>query len=396
MIKDIRVRQILDSRGEPTIEVGLRAASGRFYYAQIPSGKSRGSSEAKVLPFGAAKDVLGRVRRHIIAGNFRTIRSLDNALIRLDGTRNKSKLGGNLMLGISIAFARMLAGEKKKEVWNAVRSEFFKKAPQRKPYLFSNLINGGAHAATNLQIQEFMVVVKPKGTLKKSVEALTDLYEALGILLKKKNRGKDVPLGDEKGYAMNFKDNFEPIAILESIIRKKHLQKSFALALDSAATNFATKSGYLFEGKKISRDELLKHYLSYLKKSELLFSMEDPFAENDVMGFSTLRRSAQTLWVVGDDITVTNPQLIGRYGGSHVVNSVIIKPNQIGTVSETCDAISAARRYGLKVIVSHRSGETQDTFVAHLARACGADGVKFGAPAKERLVKYRELARIYG
>ena len=394
-IQDVTLRKIFDSRGEPTIEVSVKSGN-RWFSASVPSGKSRGSKEARVFSFVEAVRALARIRRVILKKEFSSIRALDNALIRLDNTKNKSRLGGNLMLGISIAFVRALAVAKNEEPWQILRREFFPKgASGRAPHIFANVINGGAHADNNLDIQEYMVVAKAGALVRARVENLIDFYSRLGVVLKKKNSGRRVPVGDEGGYSLDFKNNFEPIAILTGLVRARGLTGSFALALDAAATGFYARGLYAFGGKKLTSARLAGEYARYFENSRILFSIEDPFAEGDADGFSLLRRKIPRAWIVGDDLTATSPSEIRKYAASSAINAVIIKPNQIGTVSEAADAISAARQYGLKTIISHRSGETEDTFMIHFAKASRADGVKIGAPARERMIKYNELMRLY-
>ncbi len=398
VIKNLSIQQIFDSRGEPTIEVGVLDAKNRWFFAQVPSGKSRGKNEVRVLNFQSAKHALQkRVKKAIVGKNYNSVRTLDISLLRLDSTKNKSRIGGNLTLGISVAFSRAVAAEKGKEIWQILRSEFFAKvkSSNKKPLVFSNLINGGLHADNNLNIQEYMVVARPTLSIAATVQKLIDFYHNLGIFLKKESGLKNIPIGDEGGYAINFKNNFEPIAILEKLIYKYRLQKKFLIGLDAAATNFCKGKKYLFDRKRFSAEHLTGEYVRYFKNSKLLFSIEDPFAENDPKGFFLLRKKLPKALIIGDDLTTTNPATIKKSAGQNLINAVIIKPNQIGTVSETCEAIKTAKKYNLKTIISHRSGETKDNFIIHLARASGADGVKIGAPARERLLKFDELIRIY-
>jgi len=393
-IQDITVRKIFDSRGESTIEVSLKAGN-RWFSASVPSGKSRGSREAKVFSFSEAVRALARIQRVILKKDFSSIRALDNVLIRLDNTKNKSSLGGNLMLGISVAFVRASAAAKNEEPWQTLRKEFFSEDSKLKvPLIFANVINGGAHADNNLDIQEYMVVARG-ASVRARVENLIDFYDCLGAVLKKKNSGRGVPVGDEGGYSLDFKNNFEPILVLENLIRTRGLTNNFSLALDAAATGFFARGSYIFGGKKLTSARLAGEYAHYFEKSRILFSIEDPFAERDAAGFSLTRKKMPRVWIVGDDLTVTNSSEIKKHAERKTINAVIIKPNQIGTVSEAADAILAANQYGLKTIISHRSGETEDAFIIHLAKASGADGVKIGAPTRERMAKYNELIRLY-
>ncbi|MEK7193424.1 MAG: phosphopyruvate hydratase [Patescibacteria group bacterium] len=401
-VKDITVREIFDSRSGPTIEVRGR---NPLISASVPSGKSRGNREAKVFSFREAFLGIKTIVKNLGGRNFQSVRDLDEALLRLDGTANKSKLGGNVTLAVSMFGARMLAAERGKEVWQVLREEFFKGAKDVPPLIFSNLINGGAHAANNLDIQEYMVVVHPVRTssngvksgksVAEDIQALIRFYRELGDLFKKTRKIQNIPIGDEGGYSLNFKSNFEPITVLEKLVKKFHLESRFGLALDVAASGFLKNGEYYFSGKRFSSEQLAAEYLCYFKKSKFLFSVEDPFAERDAQGFALLREKLPDAWVVGDDLTTTNPTTIQKYAHEGVINAVIIKPNQIGTISEACKAIAVAKKHGLKTIVSHRSGETEDSFITHLAKAGGADGVKIGAPIRERISKFNELARIY-
>lgn len=397
-IKNISVQKIFDSRGEPTIEMELQNGSGRGFQAQIPSGRSRGVNEATVLSYGDAKKVIGRTVKKILRGkNFESIRKFDELLLKIDGSPAKNKLGGNVALGLSIAIARGIAAERGMETWRLLQEEFFKnKKPGRLPLIFSNVINGGAHANNNLDIQEYMVVVKTTKPLTNSIEKLIAFYRRLGMLLKRKRRLQNLPVGDEEGYSVDFKNNFEPITILGSLIKKMSLEKEFGIGLDAAASGLYGKGGYRFGGRNLSRDELLKTYQGYFSGSSLLFSIEDPFAEKDFSGFKELKKIMPKKLVVGDDITTTNAKTIDDAGRRRLIDAVIIKPNQIGTVTETCVAIKTAEKNNLQYIISHRSGETADNFIIDLARASGAYGVKIGAPAKERMIKFNELLKDYG
>ncbi|MDD5547284.1 MAG: phosphopyruvate hydratase [Candidatus Pacebacteria bacterium] len=401
-IKDIVLRQIYDSRGEETLEVDLVTGAGDSFWAQIPSGKSRGKNEASVLNFKQAQRVYKELlEKDLIGKEFDSIKKLDKFLISWDDTKNKGKLGGNLTLGISVAFARALAFEKGMELWKLLGIEFFGGEDfDKAPMIFSNLINGGAHAENNLDIQEYMVVAGNSGKVKDSVKRLVQFYKKLEDYLKENHsvtgsRGK-LAIGDEGGFSVNFKNNFEPVEILENLIRKLEVEKWFVLGLDVAASNFYKKGKYLFDGKEISADELKDIYLNYFKRSKFLYSIEDPFAEEDFGGFKKLAGEiGENKIIVGDDLTVTNPVLINKFAKEGLINCVIIKPNQIGTVMETCEAMLAAKKNKIGIIVSHRSGETNDNFIIHLARAGGADGVKIGAPVRERMGKFNELMRIY-
>lgn len=397
-LEDIKVKEIFDSRGESTIEVEVFDEKLNSFSAQIPSGKSRGKREAAVLSFKEAEKVLNdRVKKELVHKKFTSIKDLDNFLIGLDGTKNKEKLGGNLMLGISVAFARALAHKENKELWQVLNAEFWGGLiSEKKPLIFSNLINGGAHAGNNLDIQEYMVVVDPKDqSYAVSIKTLIDFYKKLGEFLKTKYKIEKIIIGDEGGYAINFESNFEPIKIMEELLGAEGSKTPFSLALDVAASNFYKEGKYNFGGNEISSEKLDQILLDYLVRSNLLMSVEDPFDEEDFNGFKEFNAKCPDKWVVGDDLTVTDPELIEKFAKENMISGVIIKPNQIGTVSEACRAIRAAQENGLKTIVSHRSGETEDVFIIHLAKAGAVDAVKIGAPARERIIKFDELIRLY-
>lgn len=394
-IDSFKVRKIFDSRGEPTLQVSLMA-EGVYGVASVPSGKSRGRGEANVVPFPQMDEGVALVEGKLIGQDFGSMRAFDEWLLALDGTPQKERLGGNLTLGLSMAFARVLAEGRRVWLSRLLREEFFAAIPEQKPLIFSNLINGGAHSENNLDIQEYLAVARPMGTLTQSVEALLTVYRKLGETLKKKFQLKSLPLGDEGGYSLDFADNGEPLRLIGEAIKASHLERNLGLALDAAADGFVKNGEYCFGGGRLTADQLKDVYLEYFSKNDLLFSIEDPFAESDVMGFKALSAKLPSdKWVVGDDLTVTRAALIADYGRDKLINAVIIKPNQIGTVSETAEAVRTAKEGGLRVIVSHRSGETVDNFIIHLAKAGGADGVKIGAPARERIYKFDKVIELY-
>ena len=397
-IQNITVREIFDTRAESTVEIELTGSDDVRFSAQIPSGKSRGRKEVAVFSFRKAEHILRKiVKKALVGRHLVSIRQLDRELLRLDGTPFKRKLGGNVMLGVSIAFARSLAAERKRELWQVLREEFFpKKKSNKTPVIFSNAINGGSHAAGTLDIQEYMVAVKTARPILAHIKKLVYFYKELGSYLRHTRHVVNIPLGDEAGYALDFKSNFEPIKILERLIQKLRLQKGFSIGVDVAASNFYEKKSYSFEGKKTSTEKLVEIYETYFEKSKLLSSIEDPFAEDDPSGFKMLREKVRSALIVGDDLTTTNAASIQKFSSENCVNGVIIKPNQIGTITETCQAVETAKDNNAKVIVSHRSGETEDTFIIHLAKACGADGLKVGVPVRERVGKFNELIRVYG
>ncbi len=395
-IDNVVLKPISDSRGEPTIEIGIKTGSGEFS-AQIPSGKSRGSREAAVLPPKKAGETLEIFKKEIIGKDFKNIKDFDGSLVVLDGTPNKAKLGGNLMLGLSLAFARALAKENNFELWQILRSEFFPaSAESEPPRIFSNFIGGGVHAKNNLAIQEFWVVAESKGGAAETCRKLLEFYESVGRTLKEQYGLSELKVGDEKAYSLDFRNNFEPVEVLGREIEKNRLTGEFSLGLDAAASSFYKDGLYVFEGKKLTSSELEGIYSDYFRKAPLLFSIEDPFDERDEAGFTKFSASwGSEKLVIGDDLTVTDPELIEAAAAGKMVGGIIIKPNQIGTVSETCAAMNAAHENGLKCVVSNRSGETMDNFLIHFAKAGGAYAVKIGAPAGERLLKFQEFVRLY-
>jgi len=394
-INEASLREIKDSRGELTIEIGIKTKDGEFF-AQIPSGKSRGSREATVFLPGKAREVLGSIGKELIGRDFESIEDFDFFLLGLDGTPNKSKLGGNLMLGFSLAFVLRLARGNDFELWRILKKEFFPNNGESKsPRIFSNFIEGGVHTDNNLDIQEFLVVAESKEGAAMTYRKLAEFYKSVGEALKGKYNFSSLKLGDEGGYSLYFKNNFEPIELLGEEIKRARLAGEFSLGLDAAASSFYKGGHYVFEAKELTSDGLKEVYSDYFRKAPFLNSIEDPFDENDSEGFAGLRRDWGDKLIIGDDLTVTNAKLIRENSQKKLINGVIIKPNQIGTVSETCEAINAAYDSGLQRIISHRSGETPDNFLVHFAKAAGAEGLKIGAPARERVAKFEEFVRLY-
>jgi len=394
-IKNIFFKEIFDSRGEKTIEVEVVNYKNLSFRASVPAGKSRGKNEAFVLnPSNICSKSYHRKIKVLEGKNFNLIQTFDNFLLKLDGTKNKSNLGGNAMIALSLAFARGLAFEKKVSLGALVSQEFFQKKYDSflwKPVIFSNLINGGVHSSNSLNIQEYLVLVPIKNIPLQAIEDLLNFYKLLGDYLKKIKNVEFLAIGDEGGYSLNFKNNFEPIKILYNLIKKYKF--NFALGLDIAASNFKKKDEYLFEGKKISSGLLASKYLGYFKRIPILESIEDPFGEDEAENFGVLKQNLpKSKIIVGDDLTVTNPYLISKYYS--VISGIIIKPNQIGTLTETLTTCLLADKYKIKTIFSHRSGETEDNFIVELASAVNAFGLKIGAPTKERIAKFNEVLRL--
>jgi enolase len=394
-IQEVVLRKIFTSKGSPTLEVDLRVED-RVFSAEVPAGESRGGGEAKALSPEEAQARWDKAKLRLEGEKFGSVRELDGFLVRLDGTKDKSNLGGNVILGISTAFVRALAAKRRAEEWEIIREEFFPWGViDKSPLIFANFLEGGAHARNNLAFQEYLVVAETDGSIEETISGLVVLYREFGERLSRERGVKMLPIGDEGGYVLDFETNYAPLRELENLIKEKNLAGKLRLGLDAAANHFYAEGKYAFEGSEKSSAEMVNVYSNYFRDSNLLFSIEDPFAESDARGFKDLRQAFPDKFVVGDDLTVTNAARIEEYGKEGVLSAVIIKPNQAGTVTETCAAIHAARKHGLMVIISHRGQETGDAFIIQLAKAAAADGVKIGPPARERILKYNQLLRLY-
>lgn len=385
---------ISDSRGRPTIEVELVSGSLSLR-AGVPSGKSTGSHEAKELRdedgdgvSRALAVVNGEVAALLLSREWESFQDIDAALIALDGTADKSRLGSNSILGTSMAAVRLFASAESVPLWKYIAAE--SGYVPHAPALFANVMNGGVHAKMRLPFQEYMIVAKAP-TANESFVELKELFETLKTELEQET-GTDVPMGDEGGYSPVFDSLEKPFEILSKLVAGNQY---FSLAIDAAASELFKEGTYTLIGKSYSRDELLGVYESLTKKFPLR-SIEDPFAEDDTEGFKNITKAlGVTHRIVGDDLTVTNPVRIADAARKQLANAVIIKPNQIGTVTETLEAVHTARAAGWGIIVSHRSGETLDTFISDFAYGIGADGIKAGGLAqRERLEKYLRLVEI--
>jgi enolase len=387
-IKSLTARTILDSRGQWTVEVALETRDGLRAVASAPRGKSTGSSEAHALPAArAAGNVNTLIAPWLKKIDLKDQLSLDVFLCELDGTPSKSKLGANATLPVSVAFARAMAAGKRIPLWRHIRAHAGDNAmPKRQamPRLFINVINGGLHAGNNLDFQEYLIIPKCR-TTKESIDVGAALYHKLGEALEKRKGKGAVNLGDEGGYAPDFRNDAEPFEVLRSVARGLHLEKKIDFGMDAAATDI----------KGIRDRRLEKTYIKLVEKYGLIY-IEDPFNEKDFLGFAALNLHYKgKIWIAGDDLTTTNTRLMKKAHAEGSVNAVIIKPNQIGTVSEALDAVRLARKYGWAVIASHRSGETNDDFIADFACGVRADGLKLGEPARgERVAKYNRLLEI--
>lgn len=388
-IKKISTRQILDSRGEWTIEIALTLKNKKCAVASVPHGKSIGTHEANVVPAAqAARNIEKRIFPKLKNKNVLRQREIDDILIRLDGTPDKRRIGGNAILGVSMAVARAAALAQEIPLWQYLRNMYGVRVVQKRkgiiyPRLYMNMINGGLHAGNNLDFQEYLVIPKA-ATFHESILIGTQIYHALGdSILRTKGRGAS-GVGDEGGYAPNFKDNSEPFRILKHVVASLRLDKKVEFGLDAAASGIMLKNDTIFElYRRLARDFPLIY-------------LEDPFGEEMFLKFAELRKVLDPkVLVAGDDLTTTNISRMEMAHANQSVNAIIIKPNQIGTVSEALDAVRLARKYNWAVVVSHRSGETNDDFIADFAYGTGADGFKLGAPARgERIAKYNRLLEI--
>jgi enolase len=405
-IREVIAREVLDSRGNPTVEVDVVLEDGIVGRAAVPSGASTGSREALELRDGDAKRYAGKGVRKAIQNIDRTIAPgimgldvtnqvfLDNAMIEMDGTPNKSKLGANAMLGVSMAVAKAAAESLGLPLYRYLGGTNTKDLPV--PML--NVLNGGAHADNNVDVQEFMLVPLGFDSFSDALRAGVECYHALKAVLKK--RGLTTAVGDEGGFAPNLRGNEEALEALSEGIHKAGYKpgRDVALALDVAASELYTKTHYTLEAEKKkhkSSDELIALYDRWVSAYPIV-SIEDGMAEGDWDGWKRLTDQLGTrTQLVGDDVFVTNPAILEKGIEQEIGNSILIKLNQIGTVTETLDCIQMALRAGYTCVVSHRSGETEDSTIADLAVALNLGQIKTGAPARgERTAKYNQLLRI--
>jgi len=392
-ITKITVEEIKDSRGNPTIRVAVFCGdkTGSF---SVPAGVSTGTREASCQSAGRAIEKIKNIITPALIGkNILNQKEIDELMIKLDGTPNKNNLGSNSMVGVSIACAKIAAEISGQETFEYLRTLAEIKPSRRIPYLYMNLINGGKHADNNLAFQEYLIVPETE-----NVEEAIGIGIAIQNTLKekiKKDLGEEsVKLGDEGGLAPKISDIRQPILYLREAIKQNGLEGKVKIALDAAGSSFYQAGRYQVGEKSTTKEELLDIYIGLIKEFNL-FSIEDPFAEEDFESFNSLKEKNQDLLVVGDDLTVTNVALLKKAIAEKSINAMIVKPNQVGTLTETLNAMKLARENGLELIVSHRSGETNDDFIADLAYAFNCFGFKSGAPGKpERMVKYKRLKKI--
>lgn len=403
-ILDITAREILDSRGNPTVSTKVILSDGSVGSASVPSGASTGSYEAKELRdgdkerfggkgvLGAVKNVETDIRSCLTALDDVNISVADLAMIKLDGTDDKSKLGANATLSVSLALARALADSGKIPLWKYL-------ANGRKvslPVPMMNILNGGAHASNNIDIQEFMIVPIGFTSFSEALRAGCEIYRALGSILR--SRSMSTAVGDEGGFAPDLDSDEDAIELIcEAIIKAGYNTDMVKISLDAAASEWRSENGYILpkRGSKMSADELIDRWDSLSTKYPIL-SIEDGLGEDDADAWKEMTdRLGKKIMLVGDDLFVTNEKRFVKLADSGAGNSILVKPNQIGTLSETIAVVNEAHRRGYSAVISHRSGETDDAFISDLAVALGAGYIKAGAPCRgERVAKYNRLLEI--
>ncbi|MGZ6801260.1 MAG: phosphopyruvate hydratase [Mycobacteriaceae bacterium] len=402
VIEQIGAREILDSRGNPTIEVEVALDDGTLSRAAVPSGASTGEHEAVELRDGgtryggkgvekAVRAVLDEIGPELVGLEAVEQRVVDQKLVDLDGTPDKSRLGANALLGVSLAVARAAADSSGLELFRYVGGP----NAHVLPVPMMNILNGGAHADTGVDVQEFMVAPIGAASFREALRWGAEVYHALKSVLKEK--GFSTGLGDEGGFAPNVAGTDQALELIAVAIGKAGftLGTDVALALDVAATEFQSAEGYKFEGSVRTAEQMTAFYAD-LVKSHPLVSIEDPLGEDDWDGWVALTAQiGDQVQVVGDDLFVTNPERLEDGIARKAANALLVKVNQIGTLSETLDAVTLAHSSGYRCMMSHRSGETEDTTIADLAVATGCGQIKTGAPARsERVAKYNQLLRI--
>lgn len=401
-ITNIFARQVLDSRGFPTIEVEVHTESGAMGKAMVPSGASTGIYEAHELRDGEKDCYLGKsvfkavnhvndiIQDELLGFDVTNQRLIDDELIRLDGTKNKSKLGANAILGVSLACASCAANYYDQSLYQYIGGC----NAHVLPIPMMNILNGGAHADNPLDFQEFMIVPVGAHSMKQAIEMGATVFHHLKTILKNKNMNTAV--GDEGGFAPMLEDNETALqCIIEAIQSAGYQPKDdIAIALDVAASEFYHDGHYHMQGKEYTSAELITYYQNLCQHYPII-SIEDGLDQDDQEGWKSLTQKLSSIMLVGDDLFVTNKERLQMGIDHNIANAILIKVNQIGTLTETLDAIELAKRHQYKIIVSHRSGETEDTFIADLAVATNAGFIKTGSLSRsERIAKYNQLLRI--
>jgi enolase len=401
-IDAVGAREILDSRGNPTVEVEVALDDGTIGRAAVPSGASTGAFEAVELRDGGAR-YLGKGVLKAVAGVNDTIgkalvgfdaddqRAIDLAMLDLDGTPNKAKLGANAILGVSLAAAKAAAESAKLPLFRYVGGP----NAHVLPVPMMNILNGGSHADSNVDIQEFMIAPIGAATFSEALQQGAEVYHALKSVLNE--RGLSTGLGDEGGFAPNLDSNRAALELIAVAVEKAGLKigTDIAMALDVAASEFFADGTYAFEGQQKSAEEMSAYY-AQLAADFPIVSIEDPLDEDDWSGWTTLTETiGDDVQIVGDDLFVTNVERLTRGISEGAANALLVKVNQIGSLTETLDSVDLAHRHGFACMMSHRSGETEDTTIADLAVATNCGQIKTGAPARsDRVAKYNQLLRI--
>ncbi len=402
-IKHIRAEEIHDSRGNPTLAVSVACKDGSKGSFSVPSGASTGANEALELRDGvgsaahvskAIRNIATEINDALIGMDVTDQKALDRALIALDGTENKSRLGGNALIGVSAAACCAAAKTKHVELYEHLRTlADIAPSHEKAPFLYMNLVNGGKHAATRLAFQEYMIVPEtesPQEALALGIEVMRRVEERVTALY----GSEALLIGYEGGIALDVNDTEIPLRMLSEIRKEIGKRGAFRIALDVAASSFFENGLYRSDDRTLLPDELSERVATYASTYDLL-SIEDPFEENDFASFANLKAASPQAIIVGDDLTTTNVQRLQKAIDESSIGAVVIKLNQVGTVSETLEAMALARKHGIDCIVSHRSGETLDTFISDLAFAFGTFGIKVGAPRmRERMVKIERLIEI--
>lgn len=402
-IISVKAREVLDSRGNPTVEADVMLDDGSFGSAIVPSGASTGSNEAVELRDGDKSRFLGKgvlkavenvnktIAKKVIGMDAFNQRELDKVMVELDGTDNKGKLGANAILAVSLATAHAAANSLGVPLYRYIGGT----NAHVLPVPMMNVINGGAHADSGIDIQEFMIAPIGAKNVREAVRMGAEVFHNLKKILK--GKGLVVSVGDEGGFAPALKSSREVLDCMSEAVEAAgyKLNKDFMFALDCAANEFFKDGKYVIEKKSLSSDQLVKYYED-LVKNYPIFSIEDAMEEQDYNGWKAATQAlGNKIQFVGDDLFVTNPKLIQKGIDECMANAVLIKLNQIGTLTETLDAISLAQRNGYNTIVSHRSGETEDVTIAHVAVATNSGQIKTGSASRtDRIAKYNELMRI--
>ena len=404
-IAQVHAREILDSRGNPTLEAEITLADGSFGRAMVPSGASTGSKEAVELRDGDKTRYLGKgvrtavenvnttIAKALVGMNAADQAGIDRRLIDLDGTSNKARLGANALLGVSMANAHAMAGSRRLPLWKYLAGD----RPGVLPVPMMNIINGGAHADNNVDLQEFMILPVGFESFSESLRAGTEVFHALKSVLK--GRGLSTSVGDEGGFAPELRSNEEALeTILEAIGKAGYKAgDDILLGLDVASSEFYENGKYNLtgEGKRLTSEQFVDFLAGWCAQYPII-SIEDGMDENDWDGWKQLTHAlGKKVQLVGDDLFVTNPKIFQEGIDQHVANAILIKVNQIGTLTETLEAIAMADRAGYAAVVSHRSGETEDTTIADIAVATTATQIKTGSLCRsDRVAKYNQLLRI--